>query len=106
MRNCLISSILLLWLFLPSTALGNTTIVVDCGPFSTARAAAQAEEQVDWLDADRSDNSACTQCFAAIELQRYLRRMTGRSEDFAVVDDDQLPAAGAVIVAGRPPLVP
>jgi len=78
------------------------TIVVDAGPFPTVEAAARADEQTDWLDADRSDDAACTQCFAAIELQRYLRRMTGRNDDFALVDDDHLPDAGAVIVLGRP----
>jgi len=87
---------------LPSTASGNTTIIVDCGRFPSAEAAAGVEEQIDWLDADRSDDTACTQCFAAIEVQRYLRRMTGRSDDFAVVDDDHLPATGAVIVVGQP----
>ena len=78
------------------------TIVVDSGPFPTVEAAAQAEEQVNWLDADRFDDTACTQCFAAIELQRYLRRMTGRDDDCAVVDDSRLPASAAVIVVGRP----
>ena len=67
----------------------RTTIVVCAGRFPTAQAAAGAEAQIDWLDADRADDTACTQCFAALELQRYLRRMTGRSRDFPVVDDEQ-----------------
>ena len=65
-----------------------TTIVVDCGRFASAAVAGEAEEQVDWLDADQADDTACTQCFAAVELQRYLRRMTGRNDDFNLVDDD------------------
>ena len=102
MRNCLIASILLSWLFLPSAASGKTTIVVDSGSFSSPREAARAEAEIDWLDADSSDDAACTQSFAAVELERYLRQMTGCSDDFAVVDCDQLPASGEVILVGRP----
>ena len=86
-----------------STAPGETTIIVHSGTFPTPQAAAQAEQQVNWLDADRSDDVACTQCFAALELQRYLRLVTGRSDDFPLVDDDAMPAAGDLIVVGKPP---
>jgi hypothetical protein len=82
--------------------LADTTIAVDFGRFPTAQAAAQGEEQVNWLDADRADDSACTQCFAALELQRYLRRMTGRADDFAVTDHARVPPSGDVIVVGWP----
>ena len=82
-----------------------TTIVVDCGRFASAAVAGEAEEQVDWLDADQADDTACTQCFAAVELQRYLRRMTGRNDDFNLVDDDaELPTAGDLIFVGKPGL--
>ncbi len=91
---------LVAWTSVPAEA--KWTIAVDSGPFPTAQAAAQAEKQVQWLDADRADDSACTQCFAALELQRYLRRMTGHSDDFAVTDHAHLPSSGDVIVVGRP----
>ena len=102
MRECIIPSVLLLFLWLPVPASAGTTIIVDSGPFPTAQAAAQAEEQVNWLDADRADDAACTQCFAALELQRYLRRMTGRADDFAVADHAHAPPSGDVIVVGWP----
>ena len=79
---------------------GPWTIVVDCGRFSGVEAAAGAEGQIDWLDPDQSDDKTCTECFSAMELQRYLRRMTGRKDDFSLVDDDELPESGAVIVVG------
>jgi len=82
-------------------ARADWTIVVDSGPFATVEAAAQAEEQVDWLDADQADDTACTECFAAVELQRYLRQMTQRNEDFALVDDRKLPATGDLILVGQ-----
>lgn len=76
------------------------TIIVDPGRFAGIEVAAAAEEQVDWLDADRADDTACTQCFAAMELQRYLRRCTGRDADFALASKQ--PAAGDLILVGRP----
>lgn len=88
---------------IPSASPAGTTIIVDCGRFESAAAASDAGEQVDWLDADRADDTACTQCFAALELQRYLRRMTGRNEDFNLVDDDaEPPAADDLIFVGKP----
>lgn len=63
-------------------------IVVDFGPHPSAEAAGHGEAGVDWLDADPTDDTVCTQCFAALELQHYLRKLTGRPEDFPIVDDD------------------
>ncbi|MFC1806247.1 DUF4838 domain-containing protein [Planctomycetota bacterium] len=79
---------------------GGTSVVVNTGPFPSAEAAARGEAKVDWLDADRADDRACTECFAALELQRYLRRMTGRADDFAVVDDSGKVEGNAVLVGG------
>lgn len=84
------------------TAETRSSIVVDCGPFPSPQAAAVAEEHVDWLDAGQADDNACTQCFAAAELQRYLRRMTGRAEDFSLLSDAQLAQSGDVILVGQP----
>lgn len=83
-------------------AVACTRIVVDCGRFGSPEIAAAADEEVDWLDADGSDDAACTQCFAAIELQRYLRQMTGREADFELVDDENAPDSCDVILVGRP----
>jgi hypothetical protein len=65
-----------------SAAAAGTTIVVNAGPFPTVEAAAHGEEKVNWLDADPADDIACTECFAALELQHYLRKITGRADDF------------------------
>ncbi len=79
-------------------ALAETTIVVDCGPFPSSAEAAGAEDRVNWLDANHRDDTACTESFAALELQRYLRRMTGRGDDFAVASRE--PARGDLIRVG------
>ena len=64
-----------LWLFLafllcPLRAGAQSTIAVNFGRCASAEAAAYAETDVDWLDADATDDTACTQCLAAVELQR------------------------------------
>ena len=76
------------------------TIVVNMGRHPTAEAAGHGEANVHWLDADPSDDTVCTECFAAVELQRCLRTMTGRGADFAIVDDDKLPAGDLLLVGG------
>ena len=78
-----------------------TTIVVDAGPFPSVEAAATGEESVDWSDPASDAARACTECYAAVELQHYLRKMTGTADDFAVADAAALPD-GAVIVVGMP----
>lgn len=102
MRDRIIFSGLLLMLLLPASGSADTTIVVDFGRFPTAQAAADGEGEIDWLGGDQRDAAACTQCFAAFELQRYLRKMTGRNGDFALMSHDQTPQAGDVILVGRP----
>lgn len=87
--------------FAARPAPADTSIVVRFSPFPSAEAAAHAEAKVDWLDADTRDDAACTESFAALELQRYLRKMTGRSGDFAITGDDKMPA-GEVIEVGSP----
>ena len=85
-----------------AVARAECTIVVDAGPFPTVEAAAEGERRVKWGDADRSDDAACTHCFAALELERYLRRMSERSDGFLLVDDGDTPSSGDLIVVGRP----
>jgi Domain of unknown function (DUF4838) len=63
----------------------ETVIVVNEGPFPSVEAAASGEASVNWNDADKTDDTACTECYAAMELQHYLRKMTGRTDDFPVV---------------------
>ncbi len=73
-------------------AFAETTVVVNFGPHASAEAAGHSEAKVDWLDADTTDDTVCTECFAALELQRYLRNMTARTNDFAIVDDADVQA--------------
>jgi hypothetical protein len=90
-----------LTMFAVRPAWADTSIVVHFAPFPTAEAAAHAEATVNWLDADLRDDTACTESFAALELQHYLRKMTGRGDDFAILGDDKTPE-GELIVLGSP----
>ncbi len=81
-------------------AASAATIIVDSGPFADCATAASADETVGWNDADSADDVACTQCFAAVELQRYLRQVSGRAEDFAIAEDDDIPAGQLILVGG------
>lgn len=78
------------------------TIVVNVGPYGSAQEAATDEGSVNWRDADLTDDVICTECFAATELQHYLRQMTGRDEDFAIVDDDVAQRSGDLLIVGGP----
>ena len=80
-------------------ALSETTIVVNVGPHSSAEVAGSAEAEVNWLDADPADDTVSTECFAAMELQHFLRKMTDRGTDFTIVDDDR-PTTGDLILLG------
>ena len=82
-------------------AKADSVIVVNFGHHRSAEVAAGAEAKVNWLDADKTDDTVCTECFAAMELQRYLRKMTGRAGDFTIVDDDTTPT-GELILVGPP----
>lgn len=79
----------------------DTLIVVNFGKHPTAQAAGNSEAEVDWFDADRSADTICTEAFAALELQRCLRKITGRDGDFAIVDDARTPD-GELILIGSP----
>ncbi len=77
-----------------------TTIVVNSGTYESVQRAGAAEATVNWNDADLTDDTICTECFAAAELQQYLRRITGRAEDFTTVDDEAVPPGDLILVGG------
>lgn len=83
---------------LPADA--KTWILVSAGKHASAEAAARSEASVRWTDSDLADDTACTECFAATELQHYLRKMSGSPDDFAIVDDDAGPAGDWILVGG------
>ena len=73
------------------------TVVVSRGPFSGIQAAAFAEESIDWWDDSQSEaQTACTVCFAAAELAKYLPGEVTLREP-----EDTVPAEnGTVILLG------
>jgi len=81
---------------LSKAVLSAPTLVVNLGPYSTAEAAAADREKVGWDDGQPADDVICTEAWAAAELQRYLRRMTGR--DVPIVDDDQIPPGDLLLL--------
>lgn len=81
-----------------TTATGEVTIVVEMGKYATAEQAANDEANVNWRDADTSDDTVCTECFAATELARYLGKMSG--QQIPIVSLQRLPA-GDLILVGR-----
>lgn len=87
----------------PSPNLGaQVHIVVDMGNYPSAQKASADEANVGWDDGKDADDVICTQCFAAVELQTYLRKMTGEDDRFAIHDDDKCPADGSLILLGNP----
>jgi hypothetical protein len=78
----------------------NATIVVNTGTFPDAQTAGNAEKQIGWADDNPEDDIVCTQCYAAIELQHYLRKITGSETGFPVVDDDDTPEGNVIIIGG------
>jgi len=83
-----------------ASARGQTTILVNLGPHADARAAGLGEAKVNWLDADRTDDRVCTEAFAALELQKFLRLATGRKNAFAIVDDDKILPGDWILIGG------
>ena len=77
------------------------TILVDSGPFASVEEAGSAENAVDWWDDDYNDDRACTECFAAVELKRFLPRCTDIDiNDIDIAEPNKLPREGDVIILG------
>ncbi|MCP4642636.1 MAG: DUF4838 domain-containing protein [bacterium] len=78
----------------------DVTILVNPGPFPLDEAAT-SEAKVDWWDGDTTADTACTECFAAEELQRFLPGCTGVATDAIIVSaDTELPKSGYVFILG------
>lgn len=77
------------------------TIVACPGPFGTLEQAAVAEKRVDWWDGDLTDDNACTESFAALELRHFLARCLGRPEtEIHLATPDAIPDKGDVFLIG------
>ncbi|MBI1796812.1 MAG: DUF4838 domain-containing protein [Candidatus Eisenbacteria bacterium] len=86
------------------------TILVDPAPFASIEAAASAEARVaSWADTSRAA-TACTQCYAAVELRRWLGAAFRLAPaDIRLTTTRELPREGDVFVVGNrddDPLIP
>ncbi len=83
------------------SAEATVTVIVNPGPFSSIGQAAEGEEKVDWWDGNFSDDRACTECFAAMELLRFLPSCSVIPENAVQVQSSgKLPPAGDVMLVG------
>jgi len=79
------------------------TIVVDLGPYSSVQEANDAYNDIDWIDNKLKEDNACRVALAAIELQHYLSRILNIPESYLpIVDDQETPKKGNLIVIGLP----
>ena len=79
----------------------QVSIMVNKGPFDTVQQGATGEENVNFLDADFTDDRACTECFAAMELAEFLTKATGiKADDIKFVQPGALPETGDVFLIG------
>jgi len=83
------------------SGVAGTTIVVNYGRHASPAVAAHSEAKVNWHDADTTDDTACTESFAAVELQRCFRHVTGRPKDFVIAGDKAAPG-GDLLLVGLP----
>ncbi|WP_409344462.1 DUF4838 domain-containing protein [Paenibacillus sp. MBLB4367] len=70
------------------------TIYVNKRAFRTIREAADAEREVDWWDERDERAAACTECFAAVELQRHLHIALGEGARVIFETTDRRPESG------------
>jgi len=92
---------LILTLFWVSTSFADITILVNKGPFASIEQGALAEDQTNFLDADLTDDRACTECFAATELAQFLPKAIDIKEENIKFDSSMsLPQTGDVFVLG------
>lgn len=89
-------------LLMPVSAQDSISVVVNPSALGTVEAAAGAETIVNWWDNDLADDAACTECFAAMELARFLKQGADNSgKSIGLIPAAQgLPAQGSVILIG------
>lgn len=77
----------------------SLTIVADPGRFGDIEQAANAQSQVNWWDDDFTDDAACTESFAALELRQFAARALHVPEGGIVMArPGQMPTRGRVIL--------
>lgn len=76
-------------------------LVVNRGPFKTVKDAAFGEKKVNFFDTDFSDDRACTESFAAIELAFFISKITSIHKDsIYFIQPKKIPKSGSVILLG------
>jgi hypothetical protein len=77
-------------------------IIANSGPFGAIEQAAESENKVNFWDDNLEDDDACTESFAAVELQHFLSACTGIPlSNIQLTSTKQLPQAGYVFVIGN-----
>jgi hypothetical protein len=95
--------VILIGIAFATTAKAETVaIVVDHGDFTSVEEAASGEKEVNFWDADLTDDNACTECFAAMELKKFLLKVTHFQEsDIRFAPPSKMPASGDVFILGN-----
>ena len=77
-------------------------IVVNWSPFKSVQKAATREASVDWNSSDSLRMNACTESFAATELQTYLRKIFRNPQGFPIYALQETWPEKAIVVADLP----
>jgi len=84
-----------------STSRADLYILVNPGPFPSAEIASQGETSVNWQDDNLTDDRACTESFAAMELARFLPLCTRfQPNEIHVKNANSIPLQGDIILIG------
>jgi hypothetical protein len=78
------------------------SIIVNPSSLGSVETAGKAEDKVNWWDADKTDDNACTESFAALELHKFLK-LGGLDREIRIdliPVDRGLPTHGSVILIG------
>lgn len=78
----------------------DLTILVDYQPFSSVDKAASAENKIEWSGKDVAAMTVCTQSYAALELQQYLRQALHRPSFFSIQQLKKDVKAKSIVVTG------
>lgn len=84
-----------------SVCSAQVSISVNMGPFASVQQAAVGEDKVNFSDLDLTDDRACTESFAAMELAKFLPEATNiKVEEIRFVESKVLPKSGIVFLIG------
>ncbi|MHB0998104.1 MAG: DUF4838 domain-containing protein [Armatimonadota bacterium] len=76
-------------------------IIANPGNLGSITTAAETENNVNFWDDDMSDDNACTECFAAVELRSFILKCTDiQHEDIKLISPSELPSSGYIIILG------